>query len=619
MPRKKFEFITGQEVEVKTIEKRIEEIWYVGKIVGISEEKTKRNKYLVEYPTSVKNPLANCIPHCRLRPLPPSPTTQETKNQQFQLNEVVDAFYNDGWWKGVVSKIPSEGYPWYSVFFKDEQKAVLFRRYNLRVHFDWINGKWFTSQNKETEVLAQNVGSFLTLIPTDISVCGNDMDVSQTPNEMMDSSSTPNKTQAEMIAIAQNDGTFLAPIQTGSSSDMDISQTPSGFGEILLEECPEALTSTIPCHDDQWQKKQHAGLPTTQMKEPSHCTEIKLHGRGGVGKQLEVFKRRRGRRIGSVGPEDEVSSEELTVDQMETTQLLNTPVEDCPPLLTCLERSNSPIENDNREVSPDNQLIPTVATAQISASLENLALLESSNEFDNLFLGEYTTLDALLQYDEVTGDERGTHSADIAAISTSLVQHAEGHMHDANLPFVKSSPLWETFEGIEVLQLMPQHPHFRPVEQYDEEFREGYAIENLVNFVNLAKDILKAKLEEPRSVFENRLKALAELEEHGFTVDPLRFQLKEFLRIKDSYTELDINSKTVERELTEEKLKYNELQDSVTQLKMKLKPLMMDKELIETDVADQQKKVAEFKEIIKSLKREFDNMVASAFVSTFSS
>ncbi|KAF5194667.1 hypothetical protein FRX31_015750 [Thalictrum thalictroides] len=614
MPMKKFEFITGQEVEVKTIEKRIEEIWYVGKIVGISEDKTKRNKYLVEYPISVKTPVADFIPYSRLRPKPPS-SPQETKNLWFQLNQVVDAFYYDGWWKGVVSKIPCKGCPWYTVFFKDEQKAKGFRRSNVRAHFDWIHGKWVTSQNKETEVLTQNVGSLLTPNPTDGSACGNNMDVSHTPSEKMDSPSTPNRTKAEMTAIAHIDGTFLTPIQTGSSScgiDMDISQTPSGVRQILMEDCPsEVLTSTILCHD-QWQKKQHAGLPTTHIKDPSLCTEIKLHGTGSMGKQIEVFKRKRGRLIGS-GREQEVAHKELTVTQMETTQLLSTPVQECIPLPPCIEKLNSPVENDNREVSSVNQLIPTEAIAQIDASLESRALLESSNAFDNLFLEEDTTSDAQILYEGISEDEGGTHSDGIAA-STSLVQHAEEHLHDENLPFIKSSPLWGSFEGIKVLQLVPQHPHYRPLEQYDEEIREGYAIGNLVSFVKLAEDISKAKLEEPRSVFENRLKALAELEEHGFTVHPLRLRLEEYLRIKDSYTELNINSKTVEREFTEEKRKFDELEDSVSQLKIKLKTYMLDKEMIESSVADQQKKVAEFKEIMGSLKRDFDSVVSHPFV-----
>ncbi|KAF5194665.1 hypothetical protein FRX31_015748 [Thalictrum thalictroides] len=406
---------------------------------------------------------------------------------------------------------------------------MVFRPFNLRVHLDWINGMWISSQNKEAEVLAQDHANFQTPIPVSSSICSTYMDISRTPNEMMGSPSTPNKTSSccdsfcdreweetkvsmsplyhlhissasplnlywtvlnklisqcnatnqEMIAIAHNDRTLLAPIRTGGSS------------------CCHDMSTSIKPSNEKLQKKQHPDLPSTQMKEPLKCTDIKLHGIGGTDNQIVVCKGKGGSLIGS-GPEHEVSCEELTVDQMETMQLLSMPVEVCLPLSPSLEKSSSPAEKENREVSPDNQLIPSEAIAQIDASIESIVLLESSNAIENVFVAEYTTLNPLIQYEDASEDERGLHSANVAE-STSPAQY---NVHDESLPFIKSSPLWETFDSTEVFQLIPQHPHFRPLEKYDEEVREGYAVGNMVNFANLAKRILKTKLEEPQSLLE---------------------------------------------------------------------------------------------------------------------
>ncbi|PIA47842.1 hypothetical protein AQUCO_01400436v1 [Aquilegia coerulea] len=417
-----FVYVEGQEVEVRSFLKRLD-IWYVGKIIRVLREE---NKYLVAYPTCIQNPLEEIVPYYRLRP--PPPPQQHDQNQQFQLNQVVEAFFNDAWCKGIITKIHTVGCPWYTVFFKDEEKEMVFKPFNLRVHLQWINEKWFTSLNKETEVLAQNHGSSLTPTPISSSICGADMDVSQTPSERMGSPSTPNKTQAEMIAIARNDGTLLAPIQTGGSS------------------CCRDMSTSIKPIDENMQKEQHPGLPSTQMKEVFECTEIKVHGIGGMDNQIVVYNATGGHLIGS-GPENEVVCEELAVDQMETTQLLGTPVEECLPLSPSLEKSNSPVENENK-VLPDNQLIPTEAIAPIDASMESLVLFESSNAIENVFGEGCPTLNPLIQNENASGDESSLRSANSAA-STSLAQHDEGPLtvHDESLPFIKSSPLWETFES----------------------------------------------------------------------------------------------------------------------------------------------------------------------------
>ncbi|PIA47845.1 hypothetical protein AQUCO_01400438v1 [Aquilegia coerulea] len=318
--------------------------------------------------------------------------------------------------------------------------------------------------------------------------------------------------------------------------------------------------------------------------------------------------------------EHEAASEELPVLK-ECTQPTFT-AEECQPLSPCSEKSNSLALNENGGVLPDNQRIQNDAMNQIDVSMESLVLPHSSNVTESSSL-LHTTFEDKSHYDNVSGDERDLILGDITANTCSFPkQQDEGlfSLPDESLPFVKHPDLWESVESLEVFQRMPQKPHFRPLKQYEEETREGYAIANMLNFANLVQKTLKAKLDEPRSVYESRLKILADLEEHGFTVQPIRAVLEGILNMKASYTELDDKTKKAEKEFVEEKGKLVEVEESIvevedyiTQLNIKLQTLVKDKEMRSSTIAERQRKVAEFQEHIQGVKLDFEKMVASMF------
>ncbi|KAF5194666.1 agenet domain-containing protein [Thalictrum thalictroides] len=208
----KFKFIKGQEVEVTSTNKKeegLEDSFFAAKIISISNQKKKKNKFCVEYKTLLDEtdetkPLREYLPYKCLRPVPPPP--KETSPPcPYELNEEVDAFCNDGWWKGVITKIPNVDSSKYSVFFKHHDEEMEFECSDLRNHLDWIDVKWVSSKNKETAVLEQYDGSFLIPIPTGCSAYDSDMDISETPpSEMMNlpSSSSLNKTRLPSHSVS---------------------------------------------------------------------------------------------------------------------------------------------------------------------------------------------------------------------------------------------------------------------------------------------------------------------------------------------------------------------------------------------------------------------------------
>ncbi|PIA45385.1 hypothetical protein AQUCO_01700734v1 [Aquilegia coerulea] len=283
---------------------------------------------------------------------------------------------------------------------------------------------------------------------------------------------------------------------------------------------------------------------------------------GMVDKQvMNVLKRKTKQVKGSskeasvIGCEHQASSEEMPVVPNDT-QLLTIIAEERQPLSPCLPKSNSSVMNNCGGVFPDYQHLHNEAINQMDASVESLLL-------------------------------------------------------GGSWPFIKKSHLWENFESNQVFKLLPQHPHFRPLEQCDEEFREGKAIGKVFNFINLVERTLKAKPNEARSVFDNRLKFLVDLEKHGFCVQPIRVRLEEILRKKTSHNELGDQLKVAEREFEEGNHKLDQIDMSIIDLNMKLQTLRNEKETVSSTLTEVERKMAEINEQLQGVNLDFDNMVAS--------
>ncbi|KAK4838755.1 hypothetical protein QYF36_016190 [Acer negundo] len=84
-----------------------------------------------------------------VRPLPPPPPNDEQEQQRFEVNDVVDAYRNNGWRVGVVSKVlGEEEQRVYLVLLGNPSRTVDFRSSELRFHLDWVGDKWIQPQKQ---------------------------------------------------------------------------------------------------------------------------------------------------------------------------------------------------------------------------------------------------------------------------------------------------------------------------------------------------------------------------------------------------------------------------------------------------------------------------------------
>lgn len=126
----------GTQIEVCSDEAGFEGAWFSAKVINAIGQ----DKYLVEYKSlrteDNKQFLREEVDIKHMRPRPPDAVVVDS----FNLNEEVDAYYNDGWWEGVISKILKGSK--YKIYFKRTKDDGEFRHSDLRPHQDWIDGTW---------------------------------------------------------------------------------------------------------------------------------------------------------------------------------------------------------------------------------------------------------------------------------------------------------------------------------------------------------------------------------------------------------------------------------------------------------------------------------------------
>ncbi|KAK2651549.1 hypothetical protein Ddye_011405 [Dipteronia dyeriana] len=88
-----------------------------------------------------------------------------------------------------------------------------------------------------------------------------------------------------------------------------------------------------------------------------------------------------------------------------------------------------------------------------------------------------------------------------------------------NLRSLESSPVLRFVQSFEEFHLMPQKPHFRPLDECEVVFREGLVLKHMMTSVNVVKETSKLQVNASGSIMNNLLKCLPELESHGFDVN----------------------------------------------------------------------------------------------------
>ncbi|XP_074321079.1 protein AGENET DOMAIN (AGD)-CONTAINING P1-like [Silene latifolia] len=143
-----FQLKKNTKVEIKVDEEGFHGVIFSAKIITPPTKTTK--KVLVEYETLLAEdgikPLREKVDLSQITPTQPK---ESNNNVVFLLDDIVDAYYNDGWWEGVITQVLGDCK--YIVYFKPTNEQFEFNGSDLRLHREWDAGNWIPSFDEETQ------------------------------------------------------------------------------------------------------------------------------------------------------------------------------------------------------------------------------------------------------------------------------------------------------------------------------------------------------------------------------------------------------------------------------------------------------------------------------------
>ncbi|CAN6196725.1 unnamed protein product [Urochloa humidicola] len=142
-----------------------------------------------------------------------------------------------------------------------------------------------------------------------------------------------------------------------------------------------------------------------------------------------------------------------------------------------------------------------------------------------------------------------------------------------NLPFMKTSPMWEHLEEMEVFRNVPQHLNVHKFQQRIPELKEGMALGLMVSFASLAQSIRSLSIDDEVVLFEEKMEGLSLLEADGFDVGHLRLRLETLLHIRNSRAELQGAIEDVKEKISQKETDCRHLDPQISVLNMTVREL----------------------------------------------
>ncbi|KAF6170385.1 hypothetical protein GIB67_014315 [Kingdonia uniflora] len=557
--------IKGQIVEVSNDE-AFKGSWYTATVVKTSQGK---NTVLVEYDyllDTVKGKLQETLPIHKVRPQQP-----EESNKLFEINQEIEAFYDDGWWRGVVRNV-QENFM-HTVYLKRLCEEFDFRVEELRNRWEWsIDGGWKQPQRQVYIVIF--IFTYILWHP-DNSIFG-----------VWSNANTWQQVLHNVLYILS---------QVGKNCPLFISDGITKSGVVGKETEGQHLEGAV-------------GLKTRRFsriwKKQIEAANTRKIGLSKELKKTNVILVQLEHPSGQLlGLEHQTPTTEITnVLEKEFASKKN---EICgTKMLNDFENEHQPLSVWPHEYFPS-PVMDNAENSSHSVDEHNEAILQSTGKICDARAGEPNeTIQSLL-----------TNPTPTAATFSPLTQEDGVLQENDSFPFVKSLSIWTSFESMEAFILLPQHPHFRPLEGKNKNFREGSAIGWMFNFSNLVYKTRNACIEDHACDLKEMLEALIDLEKYGFNIQPLHSRLEELLKIKEILEKNAEEMKEVERKIaTLSKLEVDikQLEQQIAEMNEKRQSLMRERNIKES-VADLKMMRCSIQESDRRAKLKFASVVAASW------
>ncbi|XP_031099824.1 protein AGENET DOMAIN (AGD)-CONTAINING P1-like [Ipomoea triloba] len=122
----------GDAVEVLSNKEGFVGSYYEATVVGVLPG---GRGYVVQYKTLLtddfSSPLTETVPADEIRP-----KSLNVYADLYYICQKIDAFDNDGWWVGNISRKMGDRY---YVYFETTNDEILYHKDRIRIHLDWVN------------------------------------------------------------------------------------------------------------------------------------------------------------------------------------------------------------------------------------------------------------------------------------------------------------------------------------------------------------------------------------------------------------------------------------------------------------------------------------------------
>ncbi|KAJ4969552.1 hypothetical protein NE237_016253 [Protea cynaroides] len=560
-------FKEGAEVEVRSDEDGFRDGWFEAIVIyppSKSPSKRKR-RFLVEYLTLVEDegaskPLREYVDASNVRPRPPI-----RSDHSFDLHDVVDAYHNDGWWRGVITMVVDNSR--FFIFFPNSNEELEFLKSDLRVHLVWKEGEWFRPKKQvdktvQTPQMSNQLKSPHVACdeakqeqPSSVINLGKKTTIKSTLNKEKSPYNAANSSKKKVRhSTRQWESELSRP-----NKKLKKEETSKSPFLIKARSLFTAKSIRATAKDDatpimgsrgrgtKYPKRMFDGQLLVGTPDQEKRAEINPQKVESIGKETVGVGKKRGRPPGRKKQIGDIDASIKGQNQARGEEKVD-------------EVSKAQIVSKEADMSIDGISISTLEEQRLRIEQFDAPTNSSGSLPDNQSVSQ-------------PKGEQCNESKD-GQVGTALLSSATAptcndvSVENLSLPFVKSLPIWETIESMKLFHLLPQKPHFRPLDQSNEVLREGLAFGFMTAFASLVQKTSELRLDNPRCDFDKILDALVELGTYGFNVQPVIKCLNELLKIKDRQGKLMDKSKAIESEIIkwkDENVRINEEVDDITE------------------------------------------------------
>ncbi|XP_057791000.1 DUF724 domain-containing protein 6-like [Salvia miltiorrhiza] len=625
-------FPVGSIVEVRVNEENMGCVYFSATVVPpplFSRKSSTKNPgetLYVKYQNSVarkngSDPLHEYVDVSSVRPA--LPLLQKAAAKRLELNDVVDAFHNNRWCEGVVSRVVGGGER-FVVMFENPSDELEFGPSALRAHWDWADGVWAGPKRKgkignpafeagaKVEIwlkgawfpaaVVRDLGNGAYLVEfKDI----NGGSVEAEVDSLHVRPCPPNFRERKFENGEKVGGFFDCGWWSGLIKEKVDRNAYIVFFEHTnlnrLLRLPE-LRPHMDWRDGKWfvgTSKSEGALEkqNPQIEHANQETELQIVEDDVVDQERRSNQKEDHIRRRTPSPIDDLTLRQFTSNSKRRRKS------------RALKKHKPPSDDANHEI--EQSIKPPNENAN-----QEIEKVISSHEFDQESINE----NANQEIEKIIGSHPNvTANQDIEKIigSQELNQVSS---EQQGWPFTKRSVVWEFVDSMEVFRKMPQRPHFEPLRSCKEHEREGRAIGCMVTFSNLVETARSLKLSDPKSLVDELYETLLDLEGQGFEAGAVRELVVKLVAAKEEEQRLVDQAKRIKDEIEERRCRKSKIEGEMREINEHIRKLREKLGLSETarakeveGIADLQAGLEESQQKIECLRCGIEGVAASVF------